>query len=140
MDECRTKLESTLAQSGLRENGQTQATPQPIYDPAAALMKQQAGMDLDRKRQVNVTNAFRQREAANLRKINALKTSTDHQPRHRSVKGKSGKGGKGSSKSHNKGKANNYHKKQNQYYVVDEKSKQWPVDQEVVTWSDPWSN
>ena len=86
-------------------------------------MKQQAGMDLDRKRQVNVTNAFRQREAASMRKISALKTSTDHQPRHHSVKGKSGKGGKGSGKSHNKGKANNHHKKQNQNYVVDEKSK-----------------
>ena len=123
MDECRTKLESTLAQSGLRENGQPQATPQPKDDPAAALMKQQASMDLERKRQANVANAFKQREAANLRKINALKTSTDHQPRQHFVKGKSGKGGKGSSKGHSKGKANHHHKKQNQSYVVDEKSK-----------------
>ena len=59
MDECRTKLESTLAQSGLRENGQPQVTPQPKDDPAAALMKQQAGMDLDRKRQANEMNAFK---------------------------------------------------------------------------------
>jgi len=103
-------------------------------------MKQQSGMDLEKKRQAKVTHAFNQREAASTRKIRALKTSTDHHPRHRPVKGKSGKGGKSSSKSHNKGKANNYHKKQNQYYVVDEKSKQWPVDQEVLTWSDPWSN
>ena len=103
MDECRTKLESTLAQSGLRENGQPQATPQPKDDPAAALMKQQASMDLERKRQANVANAFRQRDAANLRKINALKTSTDHQP--------------------SKGNANHHHKKQNQSYVVDGKLK-----------------
>ena len=123
MDECKTKLESTLAQSGLRENGQPQATPQPKDDPAAALMKQQASMDLERKRQANVANAFRQREAANLRKINALKTSTDHQPRQHFVKGKSGKGGKGSSKGHSKGKANHHHKKQNQSHVVDGKLK-----------------
>ena len=86
-------------------------------------MKQQAGMDLDRKRQANVTNAFRQREAANQRKINALKTSTDHQPRHHFVKGKSGTGGKGSSKGHSKGKANHHHKKRNQSYVAQGKFK-----------------
>ena len=124
MDECRTKLDSTLSHSGLRENGHLHVVaPQPIYDPAAALMKQQAGMDLDRTRQVKVANAFRQREAASMRKISALKTSTDHQPRHHSVKGKSGNGGKGSGKSHNKGKANNDHRRHNQNYVVDERSK-----------------
>ena len=86
-------------------------------------MKQQAGMDLDRKRQVKVANAFRQREAASMRKISALKTSTDHQPRHRSVTGKSGKGCKGRGKSHNKGKAKNQYKRHNQNHVVDDRFK-----------------
>ena len=112
MDECRTKLESTLSQSGLRENGHLHVVvPQPTYDPAAALMKQQAGMDIDKKRQVKVSNAFRQREAASMRKISALKNSTDHQTRHYSAKGNYGKGVKGRGKSHNKGKANNQHKR-----------------------------
>ena len=93
MDECRTKLESRLSQSGLRDSSNLHVVaPQPIYDPAAALMKQQSGMDLEKKRQAKVTHAFNQREAASMIKIRALKTSTDHQPRHRSVKGKSGKG------------------------------------------------
>ena len=123
MDECRTKLEPTLVQCGLRENGQPQTTPQLKDDPAAALMKQQAGMDLDRKRQANEMNAFKQRQAANLRKINALKNTTDQQPRQQFVKSKSGKGGKSSSKGYGKGKANHQYKKQHQSYVVDGKHK-----------------
>ena len=88
MDECRTKLESTLSQSGLCENGHLHVVdPQPTFDPAAALMKQQAGMDLDKKRQAKVSNAFRQREAASMRKISALKNPTDQQPRQYPAKG-----------------------------------------------------
>ena len=80
-------------------------------------------MDFDRKRQANEMNAFKQRQAANLRKINALKNSVDQQPKQQFVKSKFGKGGKSSSKGHGKGKANHQHKKQNQSYVVDGKYK-----------------
>ena len=123
MDECRTRLEPTLLQCGLRENGQPQAAPQPKDDPAAALLKQQAGMDFDRKRQANEMNAFKQRQAAHLRKVNALKNSTDQQPKQQFVKSKFGKGGKNSCKGHGKGTANHQYKKQHQSYVVDGKYK-----------------
>ena len=68
-------------------------------------------------------NAFKQRQAANLRKINALKNTTDQQPRQQFVKGKFGKGGKRSSKGYGKGTANHHYKKQHQRYVVDGKHK-----------------
>ena len=116
MDECRTRLEPTLQACGLRENGQPQAAPQPKDDPAAALLKQQAGMDLDRKRQANEMNAFRQRQAAHQRKVNALKDSHDQQPRQQYVKNKFGKGGKHSNKGYGKGQANDQYKKQHKGY------------------------
>ena len=124
MDECRTKLESTLSQSGLRDSSHLHVVaPQPIYDPAAALMKQQSGMDLEKKRQAKVTHAFNQREAASIRKIRALKTSTDHHPRQYPAKGNYGKGVKGKRKSRNKGNAKNQYKRHNQNHVVDDRFK-----------------
>ena len=111
MDECRTRLEATLQACRLRENGQPQAAPQPKDDPAAALLKQQAGMDFDRKRQANEMNAFRQRQAAHQKKVNALKESHDQQPRQQPVKNKFGKGGKHSNKGYGKGQANDQYKK-----------------------------
>ena len=124
MDECRTKLESTLSQSGLRDSSHLHVVaPQPIYDPAAAFMKQQSGMDLEKKRQAKVTHAFNQREAASMRKIRARKTSTDHHPRQYPAKGNYGKGVKGKGKSLNKGKAKNQYKRHNQNHVVDDRFK-----------------
>ena len=64
-------------------------------------------------------NAFRQKQAAHQRKVNALKNSNDQQPRQQYVKNKFGKGRKHSNKGYGKGQANDQYKKQHQGYNKD---------------------
>ena len=113
MDECKTKPESMLQATGLRDNGHPQATPQAKQDdPASALFKQQAGKDLDRKRQAGEMNAFRQREATHNRKVQALKGSRNNQPRKQFVNNKFDKGWKNNNKGYGKGHDHDQYKKQ----------------------------
>ena len=110
MDECKTLLESALQATGLRDNP-TQGIPQAKQDDpvASALLKQQAGLEQDKKRHANEVNAFRQRAAAHQRKVQTLK---DSQPKKQFVINKFGKGWKDSNKGYSKGQTQDHSKKQ----------------------------
>ena len=136
LEECRIRLGPTLQASGLSDT--TSQVKQD--DPAiTAAIKQQASLDLDKKRFADQVNAFRQREAASQRKIQVLK---DNHAKKQHVNNKFGKGWKGSSKGHGKGLSPNHvnaavramlngetqdhHKKQQKSHNKGKgKSKQW---------------
>ena len=136
MEECRIRLGSIVQASGLSDN--TSQVKQD--DPAiSAAFKQQASFDLEKKRFADQANAFKQREAASQRKVQALK---DNHAKKQHVNNKFGKGWKGSSKGHGKGLSANqvnaavramlngetqdHHKKQQKCYGKGKgKNKQW---------------